>query len=221
MKKKKKQIKTGGLVVWSKKDILVVYRGCYYQLTSKNILKTHTRLAGSRAAPYYKTGLPKLERNSEISQTNSNENGVDEKMCRSESEGANLLPGISSKGDLKPVIGSLYVRETERLLDGLGPRFLDWWMDKPLPVDADLLPEVVPGYRPPFRLCPPRARAKLTNDELTHLRKLAHPLPTHFVLGITLPTVVCQFSLEAMNFRKYIISQYNIDNRRKVEIYFF
>ncbi|KAG7982248.1 hypothetical protein I3843_04G041400 [Carya illinoinensis] len=106
-------------------------------------------------------------------------------MRRSESEGANLPPGISSKRDLnhQPVSGSLYVRETERLLDGLGPRFLDWWMDKPLPVDADLLPEVVPGYRPPFRLCPPRARAKLTNDELTYLRKLAHPLPTHFVLG--------------------------------------
>ncbi|XP_035550602.1 chloroplastic group IIA intron splicing facilitator CRS1, chloroplastic isoform X2 [Juglans regia] len=179
------EIKTGGLVVWSQKDTLVVYRGCSYQPTSKNILKTRARLAGSQAAPYYETGLPKWERNYEISLPNSNENGVDEKMCRSESEGANLPPGISSKGDLnyQPVSGSLYVRETERLLDGLGPRYLDWWMDKPLPVDADLLPEVVPGYRPPFRLCPPRARAKLTNDELTYLRKLAHPLPTHFVLG--------------------------------------
>jgi hypothetical protein len=59
--------------------------------------------------------------------------------------------------------------------------------------DADLLPEVFPGFTPPFRLCPPHARAKLVNDELTYLRKLAHPLPTHFVLGITLPTVICQF----------------------------
>lgn len=209
------------MVVWSKKDTLVVYRGCSYQLTSKNILKTRARLAGSQAAPYYETSLPKWERNYEISLTHSNENGVDEKMRRSESEGANLPPGISSKRDLnhQPVSGSLYVRETERLLDGLGPRFLDWWMDKPLPVDADLLPEVVPGYRPPFRLCPPRARAKLTNDELTYLRKLAHPLPTHFVLGITSPTIVSQFSIEDMNFWKHIISQYNIDNRRKIEIY--
>ncbi|KAL5809916.1 hypothetical protein ACOSQ4_026499 [Xanthoceras sorbifolium] len=41
-----------------------------------------------------------------------------------------------------PIDRSLYEREGDRLLDGLGPRFIDWWMWKPLPVDADLLPEV-------------------------------------------------------------------------------
>ncbi|KAK1320816.1 hypothetical protein QJS10_CPA03g00609 [Acorus calamus] len=46
-----------------------------------------------------------------------------------------------------------------------------------------MLPEVVPGFRPPFRRCPPHLRPKLTDDELTYLRKLARPLPTHFVLG--------------------------------------
>ncbi|KAL6007551.1 hypothetical protein ACLOJK_033049 [Asimina triloba] len=79
--------------------------------------------------------------------------------------------------------GTLYEREGDRLLDGLGPRFVDWWYPKPLPVDADLLPEVVQGFKPPFRLCLPRMRPKLTDDELTYLRKLARPLPTHFVLG--------------------------------------
>ncbi|XVF31582.1 hypothetical protein REPUB_Repub17cG0003300 [Reevesia pubescens] len=37
----------------------------------------------------------------------------------------------------------------------LGPHFIDWWMQKPLPVDADLLPEVIPGFRPLLRLSPP------------------------------------------------------------------
>lgn len=86
--------------------------------------------------------------------------------------------------------GSLYEKEADRLLDGLGPRFLDWWWRKPLPVDGDLLPEVVPGFIRPFRLCPPHARSKLTDDELTYLRKFARPLPTHFVLGNFLPLLI-------------------------------
>ncbi|XP_059449206.1 chloroplastic group IIA intron splicing facilitator CRS1, chloroplastic isoform X2 [Corylus avellana] len=165
------EIKTGGLVVWCKKDILVVYRGCKYQSSVDSFLKTHAGVAGRRGVPYY--------------EINSNESGLDEMMRRKESEGKTLPSADFLKEDLdsQPVSGSLYERETDRLLDGLGPRFIDWWMHKPLPVDADLLPEVVPGFRPPFRLCPPHARAKLTNDELTYLRKLAHPLPTHFVLG--------------------------------------
>ncbi|CAA2955551.1 chloroplastic group IIA intron splicing facilitator CRS1, chloroplastic isoform X1 [Olea europaea subsp. europaea] len=60
----------------------------------------------------------------------------------------------------------MYEREAGGLLDGLGPRFVDWWMPKHLPVDADLLPEVVPGLE------------TLTDAELTYLRKLTHPLPT-------------------------------------------
>lgn len=80
-------------------------------------------------------------------------------------------------------MASLYEREADRLLDKLGPRFVDWWMQKPLPVDGDLLHAVVPGFKTPFRLCPPFTRAKLTDAELTYLRKLARPLPTHFVLG--------------------------------------
>jgi hypothetical protein len=189
------QIKTGGLVVWSKKNTLVVYRGLNYQLTSKNFLNTHTGLAGGQDTPLYKKGQLRLERNSDISQVNSNGSFVDEKICQKDSERETLPGGIFFNEDLncQPVSGSLYEREMDRLLDGLGPRFIDWWMHKPLPVDADLLPEVVSGFRPPFRLCPPHTRAKLTDDELTYLRKLAKTLPTHFVLGITLPTVICQF----------------------------
>lgn len=73
--------------------------------------------------------------------------------------------------------------EADRLLDGLGPRFTDWWGYDPLPIDADLLPAVVPGYRRPFRLLPYGLKPKLTNDEMTVLRRLGRPLPCHFALG--------------------------------------
>lgn len=73
--------------------------------------------------------------------------------------------------------------EADQLLDGLGPRFTDWWGYDPLPVDADLLPAAVPGYRRPFRLLPYGVKPTLTNDEMTTLKRLSRPLPCHFALG--------------------------------------
>lgn len=118
------ELKTGGLVVLSKKEFLVVYRG------------------------------PPTS---------------DSSVC------------VKEGGD--EISSSLYVREGERLLNGLGPRYMDWWMRRPFPVDADLLPEVVDGYRTPSRRCPPNTRAKLSDEELTYLRNVAQALPFHFVLG--------------------------------------
>lgn len=73
--------------------------------------------------------------------------------------------------------------EGDKLLDGLGPRFSDWWGYDPLPVDADLLPAIVPGFRRPFRLLPSGVPPKLTDRETTILRRLARPLPYHYALG--------------------------------------
>ncbi|KAF8714998.1 hypothetical protein HU200_027542 [Digitaria exilis] len=73
--------------------------------------------------------------------------------------------------------------EADKLLEGLGPRFSGWWGYDPLPVDADLLPAIVPGYRRPFRLLPSGVPPKLTDREMTILRRLAHPLPFHYALG--------------------------------------
>ncbi|CAK7344301.1 unnamed protein product [Dovyalis caffra] len=144
------EMKTGGLVVWTRKDTHVVYRGCNYQWKRNNVVATVDE------------NFPGM--------------GVGEEFKSA---------GILTEADLntQPINGSLFERETDRLLDGLGPRFVDWWMRKPLPVDADLLPEVVKGFRPPSRLCPPCTRSKLKDDELTYFRKLAQSLPTHFVLG--------------------------------------
>lgn len=75
--------------------------------------------------------------------------------------------------------------EFNSVLDRLGPRFQEWWGTGILPVDADLLPQTIPGFRTPFRLLPTGMRPRLTNSEMTNLRKLAKSLPCHFALGIS------------------------------------
>uniref|UniRef100_A0A6V7QU08 CRM domain-containing protein n=1 Tax=Ananas comosus var. bracteatus TaxID=296719 RepID=A0A6V7QU08_ANACO len=61
---------------------------------------------------------------------------------------------------------------------GPGEKLLDDIRDS-----SYLLPEVVPDFRTPFRQCPPGVRPQLRDDELTYLRMLTRPLPTHFALG--------------------------------------
>ena len=76
-----------------------------------------------------------------------------------------------------------YEDEVDKLLDALGSRYNDWAGPDPLPVDADLLPGVVPNYKPPFRLLPYGVRPSLGIKEGTSLRRLARVLPPHFALG--------------------------------------
>ncbi|XP_020224527.1 chloroplastic group IIA intron splicing facilitator CRS1, chloroplastic isoform X2 [Cajanus cajan] len=167
------ETKTGGLVVLTKKDFHVVYRGSNHQLTTKGSPSLRTnRYEMNRVESATKGGLCAVESNHSSS----------EMLTWNADHKDSISTGIQDM-DTQLVNRSLYERETDRLLDGLGPRFIDWWMHKPLPVDADLLPEEVPGFQPPFRLCPPHSSAKLSDYELTYFRKLAYPLPTHFVLG--------------------------------------
>ncbi|KAG2239252.1 hypothetical protein Bca52824_090112 [Brassica carinata] len=76
-----------------------------------------------------------------------------------------------------------YEDEINELLEGLGPRYTDWQGGYPLPVDADLLPGIVPGYEPPFRVVPYGVRSTLGQKEATSLRRLGKVLPPHFALG--------------------------------------
>lgn len=95
---------------------------------------------------------------------------------------------LQKTGDVKESSESLtdvnYEDEIDKLLSDLGPRYVDWPGDNPLPVDADLLPNLVPGYQPPFRLLPYGARRALGMKESTSLRRIARTLPPHFALGI-------------------------------------
>jgi hypothetical protein len=74
--------------------------------------------------------------------------------------------------------------DIDNFLDQLGPRYRDWSGRNPIPVDADLLPGVVPGYKPPFRLLPYKMKSTLRNKEMTSLRGLARQTAPHFALGI-------------------------------------
>ncbi|KAL6843224.1 hypothetical protein ACP4OV_026937 [Aristida adscensionis] len=153
-------VKTGGLVVWTKGDIHFIYRGNNYLKDTKH-----------RRTP---TSELKYGRKGQMV-TNDTGEAADAFLVNDQS--------ICVEKDEEPVKGTLYEREVNRLLDSLGPRFIDWWWNTPLPVDADLLPEYVPGFKTPFRQCPPGVRPTLADEELTYLRKLARPLPTHFALG--------------------------------------
>ncbi|KAH0463790.1 hypothetical protein IEQ34_006576 [Dendrobium chrysotoxum] len=170
------ETKTGGLVVWRKKDVIVAYRGDNYQMGTK-------AFPSPTPAPYVEPSSSKV--NSSLSPITFNgiTNGAIIPVSKQVVSSFSKDMELESQRDHGLVNVSLYEREANRLLDGLGPRFIDWWRPKPLPVDADLLPEIVPGFKTPFRLCPPYEWKRLSNDDLTYLRKLARPLPTHFALS--------------------------------------
>lgn len=153
--------RTGGLVIWRAGSVMVVYRGSNYEGPS------------SRSQSVNEEGnalfVPDVSSDKSIAKDNKNFNSVSE-----------------NRNQVHPYrVQSMTEEEAEfnRVLDGLGPRFEDWWGTGVLPVDADLLPQTIPGYKTPFRLLPTGMRSRLTNAEMTNLRKIAKSLPCHFALG--------------------------------------
>ncbi|XP_078438858.1 CRS1 / YhbY (CRM) domain-containing protein [Wolffia australiana] len=163
--------RTGGLVIWRSGSIMVVYRGSSYKRPSKSALTS-----GQSSQP-------------ETSQ------GVDAPLVPdvSSSSKPNVIEGSSLASSPLEMHAQSHIndaeemteeeRECDQMLNELGPRFIDWWGTGILPVDADLLPQTISGYQPPFRLLPTGMRSRLTNAEMTNLRKLARTLPSHFALG--------------------------------------
>ncbi|KAL4348947.1 hypothetical protein GQ457_17G026240 [Hibiscus cannabinus] len=153
--------RTGGLVIWKSGSVMVVYRGSNYEGPSKS--QSNDREGETLFIPDVSSSS---EKESEMGSTSTPEKSdkVVVKAERSE---------------------SMTEEEAEynSLLDGLGPRFVEWWGTGVLPVDADLLPQKMPGYKTPFRLLPAGMRPRLTNAEMTNLRKIAKSLPCHFALG--------------------------------------
>ncbi|KAJ4713400.1 Chloroplastic group IIA intron splicing facilitator CRS1 [Melia azedarach] len=156
--------RTGGLVIWRSGSVMVVYQGSNYEGPS------------SKSQPLDREGdtlfVPVVSSSDStvIREVNSATSTVEK------TEVAVRLPDHSKTMTEEEA-------EFNSLLDSLGPRFEEWWGTGILPVDADLLPEKVPGYKTPFRLLPTGMRSRLTNGEMTNLRKLARSLPCHFALG--------------------------------------
>ncbi|XP_009347186.2 CRM-domain containing factor CFM3, chloroplastic/mitochondrial [Pyrus x bretschneideri] len=155
--------RTGGLVLWRSGSVMVVYRGSNYKGPSQS-----QTVDGERGGLF----IPDVS-SAETSVTRS---GNDATSGPDNTEQALKIPER---------VHNMTEEEAEfhSLLDDLGPRFEEWWGTGVLPVDADLLPKTIPGYKTPFRLLPTGMRSRLTNAEMTTLRKLAKSLPCHFALG--------------------------------------
>ncbi|PON35204.1 RNA-binding, CRM domain containing protein, partial [Trema orientale] len=162
------ETKTGGLVIWRSGSSVVLYRGMNYNLpcvqsyTKQNM--THT------------TMLPDLESVT----SDAIHNILVEDLVRT-TRSPPLISAEPVKGLLEEDI--MHLNDLNHLLDELGPRFTDWLGREPLPVDADLLPAVVPNYRSPFRFLPYRVKPGLRNREMTVFRRIARTIPPHFALG--------------------------------------
>lgn len=154
--------RSGGLVIWRSGSVMVVFRGSNYEGPSQ-ISKSMDREDDSLFVPdVSNAGKPMYNivngSNSILEKTKMPTSVCAESMTEEQAE-------------------------YNSLLDGLGPRFEDWWGTCLLPVDADLLPQTIPRFKTPFRLLPTGMRPRLTNAELTNFRKLAKSLPCHFALG--------------------------------------
>ncbi|KAM6568025.1 hypothetical protein CsatB_016010 [Cannabis sativa] len=155
--------RTGGLVLWRSGSVMIVYRGSNYEGPSK--VSPNNRERDDNFIP-------------DVSSA-ENPMRTSDDTASSISEKSNMA--------VKTTIPLQNITEEEaefhRLLDDLGPRFDEWWGTGVIPVDADLLPQKIPGYKTPYRLLPTGMRSRLTNAEMTNLRKLAKTLPCHFALG--------------------------------------
>ncbi|KAM5581543.1 hypothetical protein ABKV19_010666 [Rosa sericea] len=170
--------KTGGMVVWRSGAKIVLYRGVNYKYPYFLRGKNHEDSTSDGSGD----ALPDADISdggTDEANSGTGSSPTDERAQPALIQGVGLanrfrfqLPGEAELAE-----------EADRLLEGLGPRFTDWWGYEPLPVDGDLLPAIVPGYRRPFRLLPYGLQPKLTDDEMTTIRRLARPLPCHFALG--------------------------------------
>ncbi|KAG8090583.1 hypothetical protein GUJ93_ZPchr0011g28938 [Zizania palustris] len=161
--------KTGGLVIWRSGTSVCLYRGVAYDIpvptkgTNKN--SQALGLKSSIKGPPSPSLLP------------------NEKINDMQDSSGALISNIEKDKLVEPTPEIKYEDEIDKLLEELGPRYSDWPGSDPSPVDADLLPANVPGYRPPFRILPYGVRPSLSRKDTTNLRRLARGLPPHFALG--------------------------------------
>ena len=178
-------MKTGGLVVWRSGTNIVLYRGADYKYPY--FFSDDNTANGSLREEASVDFRMDYREDNEKKASSSGGNALRSSVPKSLGKVSHppLIQGVGTPNRVRfqlPGEAQL-AEEADRLLEGLGPRFTDWWGYEPLPVDADFLPAAVPGYRRPFRLLPYGVKPILTNDEMTFLRRLGRPLPCHFALG--------------------------------------
>lgn len=160
--------RTGGLVIWRSGSSVVLFRGMAYKLRCVqqfNKQNEANKKISSSAKAIENGHSRTLEQNEAISTLES-----------AKSQIARNSKDLSEEELVE-------LNELNLLLDGLGPRFTDWCGRDPVPVDADLLPSVVRGYKRPFRHLPYGIRHGLRDEEMTFFRRNARIMPPHFALG--------------------------------------
>ncbi|CAN1785458.1 CRM-domain containing factor CFM3A, chloroplastic/mitochondrial [Linum perenne] len=166
--------KTGGMVIWRSGSSISLYRGVSYEVP---VVKQRRILSKTERSTNH---LEPAASNRLAFPSNSIENEVHTNPPDSDfPDDHEKEPGTEISSDRS------YETEVDKLLDGLGPRYEEWSGCDPLPVDADMLPGIVPGYEPPFRVLPYGVKSSLGYKEATSLRRLARFLPPHFALGRT------------------------------------
>ncbi|CAJ1941675.1 unnamed protein product [Sphenostylis stenocarpa] len=160
--------KIGGIVIWRSGSSIVLYRGMTYKLPCVELYKkvNHAKENAVDSSLHVGSGS---DGDASVNETVE----ITELFTQDPEE---YLKDMSEEEMME-------MCDVNHLLDELGPRFIDWTGRQPLPVDADLLPAVVPGYKTPFRLLPYGLRPCLTNKEMTNFRRLARTTAPHFALG--------------------------------------
>lgn len=187
-------------MIWRSGSAVALYRGVSYEVPSERLNKrrytknefTHksssTAIEKTSSGPSKDVWTPQADselspsRDLWIPQAADSELGPSKDMWTPQADSVGALKEESTNS----LPETKYEDEVDELLEGLGPRYADWPGSDPLPVDADLLPGIVPGYQPPFRLLPYGVRSTVGGKEATSLRRLARVLPPHFALGVLL-----------------------------------
>lgn len=162
--------KTGGLVIWRSGTSVSLYRGVSYEVPSEEAKRRAFQTKGPQPDVRLLSDQNRRRASKDDSHDHSNQGRENFHETSTEKEG-------SEQEEIK------YEDEIDYLLSDLGPRYTDWPGGDPLPVDADLLPGMVHGYQPPFRLLPFGVRRTLSPRDATALRRIARTLPPHFALG--------------------------------------
>ncbi|XP_057500066.1 CRM-domain containing factor CFM3, chloroplastic/mitochondrial-like [Actinidia eriantha] len=162
------ETRTGGLVIWRSGSSVVLYRGMAYKLpcVQSYIQQNQDNLKNPQSSKDIVGDLPNV-----VGLKDSVRNAKELNTTSTR-----YLRNLSQEEIMD-------FSELDHLLDNLGPRFKDWSGREPLPVDADLLPPVVPGYKLPFRVLPYGIRHGLRDKEMTFYRRAVRTMPPHFALG--------------------------------------
>ncbi|RLM70348.1 hypothetical protein C2845_PM17G12490 [Panicum miliaceum] len=161
--------KTGGLVIWRSGTSVSLYRGIDYDEAEST--KGSNKFSQSLGMKPSVKGSP------------SPSLRPAEKVGSTQDSNGAFISNTGKEEVVEQAPEIKYEDEIDKLLDELGPRYSDWPGSDPLPVDADLLPVTIPGYKPPFRVLPYSVRPSLSRRDMTNLRRLARGLPPHFALG--------------------------------------